>query len=121
MSESSKPASSVAPGAEATEEERALWRARRFVARYTARGPYTLYPEPEVVENVVRGLASNLAEHGKMYCPCVPVESAKAKGNALVCPCVPHEEDIARQGHCDCALFASHGFVSAERLRRPSK
>jgi ferredoxin-thioredoxin reductase catalytic subunit len=60
-----------------------------------------------VVENVVQGLADNLLAHGKMYCPCAPVESSKAKGQEMVCPCAPHHDDIARQGYCDCALFAT--------------
>jgi ferredoxin-thioredoxin reductase catalytic subunit len=96
----------------------ALERARKFVATYIEKGPYELYPEAEVVENVVRGLAENLAAHGRMYCPCAPVEESKAKGSDMVCPCKPHHADIARQGYCDCALFASPSFVAAERLKR---
>jgi len=99
----------------------ALRRVRRFVESYVAKGAYELYPEPEVVENVVQGLAENLARHGRMYCPCADVEESKAQGAAMVCPCVPHHADIARQGYCDCALFASRAFVAAERLRRGGK
>ncbi len=98
--------------------DRALSRVRKFVATYVAKGPFELYPEPEVVENVVQGLADNLAGHGRMYCPCADVEESKQKGSRMVCPCVPHREDIARQGYCDCALFASAEFVAAERLRK---
>jgi ferredoxin-thioredoxin reductase catalytic subunit len=94
----------------------ALRRARKFVATYSTKGSYTLYPEPEVVENVVQGLADNLVAHGRMYCPCAPVEESKTKGSEMVCPCRPHHADIARQGYCDCALFASHDFVAAENL-----
>jgi ferredoxin-thioredoxin reductase catalytic subunit len=100
------------------DEEAALRRVRKFVASYVAKGAYDLYPEPEVVENVIQGLAENLDRHGKMYCPCADVEASKAKGAEMVCPCTPHHADIARQGYCDCALFASKGFVSAERLRK---
>ena len=96
----------------------ALRRVRKFVATYVAKGKYTLYPEPAVVENVIEGLADNLVAHGRMYCPCAPVEESKAKGVDMVCPCVPHDADIQRQGYCDCALFASHDFVSAERLTK---
>jgi ferredoxin-thioredoxin reductase catalytic chain len=98
--------------------EAALRRARKLVATYVEKGPYELYPEPEVVENVVQGLADNLVEHGRMYCPCAPVAESKAKGSDMVCPCKPHPADIARQGYCDCALFASPDFVLAERLRK---
>ena len=93
----------------------ALARARdkveRFVATYVRKGPYELYPSVEVVENVKDGLARNLALHGKMYCPCVPVERAKTMDTNMVCPCTPHAADIERQGYCDCALFAAPGYT----------
>ena len=98
--------------------EIALRRVRKFVGSYVEKGKYELYPEPEVVENVVQGLADNLAAHGRMYCPCASVEDSKQKGSEMVCPCTPHHADIARQGYCDCALFASAEFVAAERLTK---
>ena len=102
----------------ASRKEAALRRARKFVATYVEKGPYELYPEPEVVENVVEGLAENLVAHGRMYCPCAPVEESKTKGSDMVCPCKPHHADIERQGYCDCALFASPAFVAAEQLKK---
>jgi ferredoxin-thioredoxin reductase catalytic chain len=104
------------PSPEDAKREVALKRVRRFVATYVAKGKYRLYPEPEVVENVVQGLADNLALHGRMYCPCAEVEDSKAKGSQMVCPCTPHHADIARQGYCDCALFASPEFLEAGPL-----
>lgn len=98
--------------------EAAVRRVRKFVATYVEKGKYELYPEPEVVENVVQGLADNLVAHGRMYCPCANVEDSKAKGSDMVCPCKPHHADIARQGYCDCALFAGPQFVAASRLKR---
>lgn len=98
--------------------EVALRRVRKFVATYVEKGKYELYPEPEVVENVIQGLTDNLVDHGRMYCPCAPVEDSKMKGSDMVCPCKPHHADIARQGYCDCALFASPGLVTADRLKR---
>jgi ferredoxin-thioredoxin reductase catalytic subunit len=103
---------------EGEKREAALRRVRKFVTTYVTKGPYDLYPEAEVVENVVQGLADNLVAHGRMYCPCADVEESKTKGSQMVCPCVPHHADIVRQGYCDCALFASKDFVSAERLAK---
>jgi ferredoxin-thioredoxin reductase catalytic chain len=99
-------------------KEAALRKVRRFVETYTAKGKYGLYPVEGVVENVVEGLAENLVAHGRMYCPCADVEDSKTKGSEMVCPCTPHHEDIARQGYCDCALFASRDFVAASLLRK---
>ena len=116
-----------APGPDASpragsedKREVALRRVRKFVATYVEKGRYELYPEHEVVENVVQGLTDNLVIHGRMYCPCAPVEDSKTKGSDMVCPCKPHHVDIARQGYCDCALFASSEFVATE-LRKKSK
>jgi len=92
---------------------------RKFVASYVKKGPFVLYPSQEVTENVIVGLADNLGRHGKMYCPCVDVEDSKRKGNEMVCPCTPHAADIARQGYCDCALFASREFIANENLKKP--
>jgi ferredoxin-thioredoxin reductase catalytic subunit len=111
-------AQGVARAGEDDRKAAALARVRKFVGTYVAKGKYDLYPEPAVVENVVQGLAENLVAHGRMYCPCADVDDSKAKGSHMVCPCTPHHEDIARQGYCDCALFASRDFVSAERLRK---
>lgn len=102
-------------------DPKTLAKVRKFVASYVAKGPYTLYPAAEVVEKVIVGLADHLDERGKMYCPCAPIEESVTKGNEMVCPCTPHHADIARQGYCDCALFASNDFVAAERLRKQSR
>lgn len=113
----------VSDGGEKTGDPkgRALEKVRKFVDTYVAKGDYELYPVAAVVESVIDGLAENLVAHGRMYCPCADVEDSKAKGSQMVCPCTPHHEDIARQGYCDCALFASRDFVSAERLRKGGK
>lgn len=94
---------------------------RKFVDSYATKGPYTLYPDAAIVENVVIGLAENLEQHGKMYCPCTPIDECIAQGSAMVCPCTPHKSDIERQGYCDCALFASRDFVAAENLKKGQK
>ena len=102
-------------------DEKTIAKVRKFVETYVRKGPYALYPNDEVVENVIVGLADNVEQHGKMYCPCAPVDESKQKKNEMVCPCTPHHADIARQGYCDCALFASPAFVSEERVREASK
>jgi len=99
-------------------DAKTIAKVRKFVESYARKGPYGLYPNVEIVDNLVVGLADNLEAHGKMYCPCAPIDDSKQKGNDMVCPCTPHHADIARQGYCDCALFASHGFVAEEELTR---
>ena len=49
--------------------QQALERARRMSQRYVEKGPYEFFPLPEIVDEVQRGLAKNLVEHGHLYCP----------------------------------------------------
>jgi hypothetical protein len=49
--------------------EEALERARRMSERYVEKGPYEFFPLPEIVDEVQRGLAKNLVNHGRLYCP----------------------------------------------------
>jgi len=53
---------------ELTEEE-ALQRAVKFSERYVQRGPYEFFPEPEVVEEVQKGLGENERLQGYRYSP----------------------------------------------------
>ena len=49
--------------------EEALVRARRMSERYVEKGPYEFFPLPEIVDEVQRGLAKNLVNFGRLYCP----------------------------------------------------
>lgn len=49
--------------------EEALAGAKRMSEKYTTRGPYRFYPEPDVVAEVQRGLAENDLKYGRRYCP----------------------------------------------------
>jgi len=49
--------------------EKALARAKRMSERYVEKGPYEFFPMSEIVEEVQKGLAKNLVNHGRLYCP----------------------------------------------------
>ena len=49
--------------------DEALARAKRMSQRYVEKGPYEFFPLPEIVEEVQKGLAKNLVEHGRLFCP----------------------------------------------------
>jgi ferredoxin-thioredoxin reductase catalytic chain len=91
--------------------ECAFSQVRRRAERYAGRGPYFLFPDEVVVRNVLVGMARNLLEHGKAYCPCREVTGDEEADRANVCPCRSHHEDIARDGHCECRLFVSEDFL----------
>ncbi len=49
--------------------EEALARAKRMSERYVEKGPYEFFPMSEIVEEVQSGLAKNLVNHGRLFCP----------------------------------------------------
>jgi len=49
--------------------DEALARAKRMSERYVEKGPYQFFPMSDIVEEVQKGLAKNLVEYGRLYCP----------------------------------------------------
>lgn len=47
----------------------ALARAKRMSEKYVEKGSYVFFPMSEIVEEVQNGLAKNLVNHGRLYCP----------------------------------------------------
>ena len=88
-------------------------RVGRIVRRHMARGRYRLNPDSATVENVLAGLAQNLAIHGRCYCPCREVTGDPERDRANLCPCPQHHADIARDGFCECGIFVSQGYAAA--------
>ena len=39
------------------------------VGGYVEKGPYEFFSLPEIVDEVQRGFAKNLVNHGRLYCP----------------------------------------------------
>ena len=49
--------------------DEALARAKRMSECYVEKGPYEFFPLAEIVEEVQQGLAKNLVNHGRLFCP----------------------------------------------------
>ncbi len=49
--------------------DQALARAKRMSERYVEKGSYVFFPLTDIVDEVQRGLAKNLVEHGRLFCP----------------------------------------------------
>jgi ferredoxin-thioredoxin reductase catalytic chain len=93
--------------------EAARERVERMAHRYVARGPYCLNPDPTTVEYVLSGLARNLLQHGRAYCPCREVTGDPERDRPNICPCPQHRADIARDGFCECGIFVSREYAAA--------
>ena len=49
--------------------EQALKGAVKMSEKYVAKGPYEFYSDPEIVDEVQKGLAKNEVKFGYRYCP----------------------------------------------------
>ncbi len=87
--------------------EEALRRVTRAAERYGRRDGVTLQPDEAVRNYVLRGLARNLIQHGKPYCPCREVTGDADQDRANICPCRTHRDEIATFGACECGLYVA--------------
>lgn len=92
----------------------ALQRVTRAARRYGRRNGVALQPDDAVREYVLRGLARNVVEHGRPYCPCREVTGDSDRDRANICPCRTHTEEIARMGECECGLYVAEDTVERE-------
>jgi ferredoxin-thioredoxin reductase catalytic subunit len=102
---------------EEAKQTEARARVERMVRRYLSQGRYVLNPDPVTVEHVMAGLARNLVQHGRWYCPCREVVGDPELDRKNICPCPQHHADIAREGACECGIFVSHEFAQAQQAR----
>jgi len=79
----------------------------RMAERYAEVSGLALQPDQAQLDYVLDGLARNLMEHGKPYCPCREVTGDVQEDRRNICPCRTHREEIARFGACECGLFVS--------------
>jgi ferredoxin-thioredoxin reductase catalytic chain len=98
-----------------TDEERIRTSVTRMVNEYAKRSPFFLNPDSVVVKNIIDGLTRNKMKYGYAYCPCREVTSVPEKDKDNICPCQTHKEDIARQGTCECGLFADEAYLNAKK------
>ncbi len=89
------------------EFDEALERVTRAAEAYARKGKAALQPDLPLRNYVLRGLARNLVEHGRAYCPCRDVTGDRDKDKVNICPCRTHLEEIEQLGACECGLFVA--------------
>ncbi len=86
-----------------TPEEAGL---KKRLDEYLADKDFGYYPDEETVAATLRGLCAREREKGKPYCTCCFLTGNSEIDDRNVCPCEKLEEQIRRDGHCHCRLFA---------------
>ena len=87
----------------------ALARVTRAARRHAEKSGLALQPDEALRRHVLRGLARNLLDHGRPYCPCREVTGDPEVDRANICPCRTHAEEVRRMGECECGLFVASG------------
>ena len=94
----------------------ALERVTRMARRHADKSGFALQPDGAQLAYVLEGLARNLMEHGKPYCPCRELRRDVPPEDSSICPCRTHREEILQFGECECGLFTKRpdGTVEGE-------
>ena len=87
--------------------EAALQRVTRAAKRHARNSGLALQSDPAQLRYVLRGLARNIAQHGRPYCPCRQVTGDAALDRPNICPCRTHRDEVARFGQCECGLYVA--------------
>ena len=75
-------------------------------SEYAKNNGFQLNPDKKTVERVISGLLKNEEKYGKKYCPCRRIIGVKAEDSKKICPCFWHKDEIKKDGHCLCWLYA---------------
>lgn len=83
----------------------ALEEVRRRAERHAARHGLRLQSDRAQLDYILHGLARNLLQYGRPYCPCREVTGDPDTDRRNICPCRTHREEIEQSGQCECGLY----------------
>ncbi len=72
---------------------------------YAKANGFSLNPNRDAVERIVRGLLENEKKYGAKYCPCRRITGNSENDKKNICPCVYHRQEFEKDGRCLCGLF----------------
>ena len=88
------------------EEKEGIEEVIQWYEDYAKKNGFRLNPDRATVERLVKGLLNNEKKYGARYCPCRRVTGNIEEDRPKICPCAWHKEEIKKDGHCYCGLFA---------------
>jgi len=85
--------------------DKSLTRLNKFVESYCKKSGTVTYPDSEVTESIVLGLARNMDDLGRPLCPCrfYPDKREEVKHRTWICAC----DDMQIYKYCHCLLFVN--------------
>lgn len=72
---------------------------------YAKKQGFSLNPDKNTVEVIIKGLLEKEAKFGKRFCPCRRITNNTEEDKKIICPCFWHLQEIKETGRCLCGLF----------------
>jgi len=88
---------------------------RLFAGMVSRKQGWVLNPDAEFTDSLLEGLTVNFNRYGYFLCPCRDTEGSREADRDVLCPCAYARDDVARFGHCFCALYLRPDFAASGR------
>ncbi len=80
-------------------------RLKKNAERNAEKNHMFLCPEPEQLDNLIKGLVENRERYGYPSCPCRVSSGIIGNDRDIICPCDYRTPDVEEYGMCYCALY----------------
>ena len=93
--------------------------ARKRAERDATRNRMYLCPVPDLLNDLLKGLAENEERYGYPSCPCRIASGDIEKDRDIICPCDYRDPDVEEYGQCYCALYVNEPVYKGEQPTQP--
>jgi ferredoxin-thioredoxin reductase catalytic chain len=80
---------------------------------------FYLTPDPELLQDLLKGLQKNEERYGYPSCPCRLASGKLELDRDIICPCDYRNPDIEEFGQCYCALYVRKDVHEGKTALRP--
>lgn len=87
--------------------------------RDAARNRMYLCPVPNLLKDLLEGLAENEVRYGYPSCPCRIASGNIEVDRDIICPCDYRDPDVEEYGQCYCALYVNEDLYNGEKETKP--
>lgn len=92
---------------------------KKAMEKNAAENRYHLCPDPQLLDDLLEGLATNTRRYGYGSCPCRVASGKKNYDVDIICPCEYRDADVDEFGMCYCGLFVSEKVKNDPSLLGP--
>ena len=94
-------------------------RLKKNAERNAKKNQMYLCPEPEQLDDLIKGLVVNRERYGYPSCPCRISSGILKNDKDIICPCDYRTPDVEEYGMCYCALYVSKDIYDGKKTIEP--